>query len=40
MLSEFWNWLVILMALTGALCWISAILLVIFFWMCRRPPQE
>jgi hypothetical protein len=35
---DFWNILFIALALTGGLCWISAILLAGFFWMCR--PKE
>lgn len=27
-------------AFTGALCWLCAIFLIWFYWMCRRPPEK
>ena len=40
MLSDLFNILMIVLMLTGALCWISTIFLCWFYWMCKRPPQE
>lgn len=37
---DLWNIIVIIMAITGAATWICFILLVIFFWMCQKPPAK
>ena len=39
-MSDLLNIFYIFLALSGALGWISVILLTIFYWMCQRPPQE
>lgn len=38
--SDIQSIFVFVMAATGVLCWICMILLVWFFWMCRRPPEK
>jgi hypothetical protein len=35
MLSDLFNILMIALMLTGALCWVSAILLGCYFWACK-----
>jgi hypothetical protein len=39
-MSDLWNIFVLTMALTGALCWSCMILLIWFYWMCKRPPEK
>ena len=39
-LSDIWNIMLIVFSITGALCWLCMILLVTFYWMCKRPPEE
>jgi hypothetical protein len=40
MLSDFFNILMIMLMLTGALFWVGAILLCWYYWACKRPSKE
>jgi hypothetical protein len=40
MIGEFWNVMLLIFTVTGALCWLSMIVLIWFYWMCKRPPEK
>jgi len=40
MLSDFFNILMIMLMLTGAVCWIATILLCWYYWSCNRKKEK
>jgi hypothetical protein len=39
-LDSFWTAILFVLAATGALCWLCAILMTIYFWMCKPTRSE
>jgi len=39
-LSDIWNIMLIVFAISGALSWLFVIFVCAFFWACSRPPRE
>lgn len=39
-LDGWWNFVVIVLALTGALVWAGAIFIVVFYWLCGIPYKN
>ena len=39
-LSDIWNIMLIVFAITGGISWLCMILLTAFYWACSRPAKE
>jgi hypothetical protein len=39
-MSDIWNIMLIVFAISGALSWLFVIFVGLFYWACSRPPQE
>jgi hypothetical protein len=40
MVSDLFNILMIMLMLTGALCWVSAIVLCWYYWSCNKKKEK